>query len=180
MVLRLFMLTVHYRTPINYTLENIELAKTNFEKIKTSYQNLQFRLNNDMTDEKLDTEVVALVTEELNKFEEYMQDDFNTANALSSWYEIVRISNSYTAKEAVNKETLELINAAFETYSSILGINVKEDNTLDSEYIESLIAEREEARKNRDFALADKIRDDLKEQGIILEDTKQGVRWKKM
>ncbi len=180
MVLRLFMLTVHYRTPINYTLENIELAKTNFEKIKTSYQNLQFRLNNDMTDEKLDTEVVALVTEELNKFEEYMQDDFNTANALSSWYEIVRISNSYTAKEAVNKETLELINAAFETYSSILGINVKEDNTLDSEHIESLIAEREAARKNRDFALADKIRDDLKEQGIILEDTKQGVRWKKI
>ena len=170
MVLRLFMLTVHYRTPINYTLENIELAKTNFEKIKTSYQNLQFRLNNDMTDEKLDTEVVALVTEELNKFEEYMQDDFNTANALSSWYEIVRISNSYTAKEAVNKETLELINAAFETYSSILGISVKEDNTLNSEHIESLIAEREEARKNRDFALADKIRDDLKEQGIILED----------
>jgi len=124
------MLTVHYRTPINYTLENIELAKTNFEKIKTSYQNLQFRLNNEMTEEKLDTEVVAAVTEELNKFEEYMQDDFNTANALSSWYEIVRISNSYTAKEAVNKETLELINAAFETYSSILGISVKEDNTL--------------------------------------------------
>ena len=180
MVLRLFMLTVHYRTPINYTLENIELAKTNFEKIKTSYQNLQFRLNNEMTEEKLDTEVVALVTEELNKFEEYMQDDFNTANALSSWYEIVRISNSYTAKEAVNKETLELINAAFETYSSILGINVKDDNTLDSEHIESLIAEREAARKNRDFALADKIRDDLKEQGIILEDTKQGVRWKKI
>lgn len=180
MVLRLFMLTVHYRTPINYTLENIELAKTNFEKIKTAYQNLQFRLNNDMSDEKLDTEVVALVTEELNKFEEYMQDDFNTANALSSWYEIVRISNSYTAREAVNKETLELINAAFETYSSILGINVKEDNTLDSEHIESLIAEREAARKNRDFALADKIRDDLKEQGIILEDTKQGVRWKKI
>ena len=180
MVLRLFMLTVHYRTPINYTLENIELAKTNFEKIKTAYQNLQFRLNNEMTEEKLDTEVVALVTEELNKFEEYMQDDFNTANALSSWYEIVRISNSYTAKEAVNKETLELINAAFETYSSILGINVKEDNTLDSEHIENLIAEREAARKNRDFALADKIRDDLKEQGIILEDTKQGVRWKKI
>ena len=92
----------------------------------------------------------------------------------------MRISNSYTAKETVNKETLELINAAFETYSSILGINVKEDNTLNSEHIESLIAEREEARKNRDFALADKIRDDLKEQGIILEDTKQGVRWKKI
>lgn len=108
-----------------------------------------------------------------------MQDDFNTANALSSWYELVRISNSYTSKETVNKETLELLNAAFETYSSILGINVKEDNKLDDSYIENLIAEREQARKDRNFALADKIRDDLKEQGIVLEDTKQGVRWKK-
>ena len=179
MVLRLFMLTVHYRTPINYTLENIELATTNYEKLKTAYQNLQFRLDNETTKEVLDKEVVNAVTQELEKFEEYMQDDFNTANALSSWYEIVRISNSYTAKEAVNKETLELLNAAFETYSSILGINVKEDNKLDDAYIENLIAEREQARKDRNFALADKIRDDLKEQGIVLEDTKQGVRWKK-
>ncbi len=127
----------------------------------------------------MDKEVVNAVTQELEKFEEYMQDDFNTANALSSWYELVRISNSYTSKETVNKETLELLNAAFETYSSILGINVKEDNKLDDAYIENLIAEREQARKDRNFALADKIRDDLKEQGIVLEDTKQGVRWKK-
>ena len=179
MVLRLFMLTVHYRTPINYTLENIELATTNYEKLKTAYQNLQFRLDNETTEEVLDKEVVNAVTQELEKFEEYMQDDFNTANALSSWYELVRISNSYTSKETVNKETLELLNAAFETYSSILGINVKEDNKLDDSYIENLIAEREQARKDRNFALADKIRDDLKEQGIVLEDTKQGVRWKK-
>ena len=180
MVLRLFMLTVHYRTPINYTLENIELAKTNFEKLKTSYQNLEFRLNNEMTVEKLDDEVVALASSELEKFEEYMQDDFNTANALSSWYEVVRITNSYTAQNEVNKETLELLKAAFDTYSSILGINVKDDNSLEDSHIEKLIEERENARKNRDFALADKIRDDLKEQGIILEDTKQGVRWKKI
>ena len=180
MVLRLFMLTVHYRTPINYTLENIELAKTNFEKLKTSYQNLEFRLNNEMTVEKLDDEVVALASSELEKFEEYMQDDFNTANALSSWYEVVRIANSYTAQNEVNKETLELLKAAFDTYSSILGINVKDDNSLEDSHIEKLIEERENARKNRDFALADKIRDDLKEQGIILEDTKQGVRWKKI
>ena len=180
MVLRLFMLTVHYRTPINYTLENIELAKTNFEKLKTSYQNLEFRLNNEMTVEKLDDEVVALVSNELAKFEEYMQDDFNTANALSSWYEVVRITNSYTAQDEVNKETLELLKAAFDTYSYILGINVKDDNSLEDSHIEKLIEERENARKNRDFALADKIRDDLKEQGIILEDTKQGVRWKKI
>ena len=180
MVLRLFMLTVHYRTPINYTLENIELAKTNFEKLKTSYQNLEFRLNNEMTVEKLDDEVVDLASSELEKFEEYMQDDFNTANALSSWYEVVRITNSYTAQNEVNKETLELLKAIFDTYSSILGINVKDDNSLEDSHIEKLIEERENARKNRDFALADKIRDDLKEQGIILEDTKQGVRWKKI
>ena len=124
--------------------------------------------------------VVRKIKEELEKFEEYMQDDFNTANALSSWYEVVRITNSYTAQNEVNKETLELLKAAFDTYSSILGINVKDDNSLEDSHIEKLIEERENARKNRDFALADKIRDDLKEQGIILEDTKQGVRWKKI
>ncbi|MGX7068946.1 cysteine--tRNA ligase [Gemella bergeri] len=179
MVLRLFMLSVHYRTPINYTNENIELARINFEKLRTAYHNLQFRLSNEMSVEQLDNAVINAINHELEQFEMYMQDDFNTANALSSWYEIVRISNSYTAQDNVNKETLELINAAFETYSSILGINVKENSNINSIYIEQLIERREQARKNKNFALADKIRDDLKEQGIVLEDTKQGVRWKK-
>lgn len=179
MVVRLFMLSVHYRTPINFSEETIELAKTNYAKLKTSYQNLIFRLENEMSEEKIDNDVLNAVTENIKYLEEQMNDDFNSANALSSWYELTKITNIYTEKDSVNKETLELLKAGFETYVEILGIQVAE-NELDNDLeIEKLINQREEARKNRDFALADTIRDNLKERGIILEDTKQGVRWKR-
>ncbi|QWQ39020.1 cysteine--tRNA ligase [Gemella sp. zg-570] len=181
MVIRLFMLSVHYRTPINYSLETIELAKTNYNKIKTSYQNLLFRLANSMTQQRLDDDVVNEASDNISYLEEQMNDDFNTANALSSWYDLVRITNVYTERDEVNKETLEVLKATFETYVEILGISLVDDKAnMEDEKIDNLINKREEARKNRDFALADKIRDDLKEQGIILEDTKQGVRWKRI
>lgn len=180
MVIRLFMLSVHYRTPINFSSETIELAKTNYAKIKTAYKNLLFRLNNEMVEPVLNDEIVKNVSDNLAYLEEQMNDDFNSANALSAWYELVKITNVYTEKEDVNKETLELLKAAFETYVKILGIVVEENEQNTDKEIDELIAKREEARKNRDFTLADKIRDDLKEQGIILEDTKQGVRWKRI
>ncbi|MDO4814009.1 MAG: cysteine--tRNA ligase [Gemella sp.] len=181
MVLRLFMLSVHYRTPINFSAETIELAKTNYAKLATAYQNLNFRLFNEMTAVAMDNEVAEQVNANLENLEKEMNDDFNTANALSAWYELVRISNVYTDRDEVNKETLELIKAAFGVYTNILGIKleVQAETNEDDARIDALIAEREEARKNRDFALADKIRDDLKAEGIILEDTKQGVRWKR-
>ncbi|MBF0710777.1 MULTISPECIES: cysteine--tRNA ligase [unclassified Gemella] len=181
MVLRLFMLSVHYRTPINFSAESIELAKTNYAKLVIAYQNLNFRLSNEMPIPSMDNEVAEKVNTNLETLEKEMNDDFNTANVLSAWYELVKISNIYTEKDEVNKETLELIKAAFGVYSKILGISleVKEEIKGDYARIEGLIAQREDARKNRDFTLADKIRDDLKAEGIILEDTKQGVRWKK-
>lgn len=179
MVIRLFMLSVHYRTPINFSQETIELAKTNYAKIKTAYQNLEFRLKGDMLESKLAEDVVTAVNANLFELENQMNDDFNTANALSSWYELVKITNIYTEKEVVNKETLELLKATFETYVTILGIVVVEKEEVDASEIEEFIEQREQARKNKDFALADKIRDDLKARGILLEDTKQGVRWKK-
>lgn len=185
MVLRLFMLSVHYRTPINYSEETIELAKTNFNKIKTSYLNLKFRLKNNMEEEKISKEIENQLKENIKNLTEEMDDDFNSANALSSWYELVKIANLYIEKEKVNKETLEMIKAVFETYQEILGINLEEEtietnNQISEEEIESLIKQRENARKNKDFKLADKIRDELKEKNIVLEDTKQGVRWKKI
>lgn len=180
MVARLFMLSVHYRTPINFSQETIDLAKINYAKIQTSYQNLHFRLKGELAEKVLDKDVVDEVNKNLAYLEEQMNDDFNTANALSAWYELVKITNIYTEKDNVNKETLELLNAAFETYIAILGIKLEDTNNSSDEEIDKLIEQREQARKNRDFALADKIRDDLKAQGIILEDTKQGVRWKRI
>lgn len=180
MVVRLFMLSVHYRTPINFSQETIDLAKINYAKIQTSYQNLHFRLKGELAEKVLDKDVVDEVNKNLAYLEEQMNDDFNTANALSAWYELIKITNIYTEKDNVNKETLELLNAAFETYIAILGIKLEDTNNSSDEEIDKLIEQREQARKNRDFALADKIRDDLKAQGIILEDTKQGVRWKRI
>lgn len=181
MIIRLFMLSVHYRTPINFSDETINLAKTNYSKIKTSYENLLFRLENEMKKPSLDNEVAEEVSKNLNCLEEQMNDDFNTANALSAWYELVKITNIYVEKEYVNKETLELLKAGFETYVNILGIALESDNLKDEDKeIDNLVATREEARKNKDFALADKIRDDLNEKGIVIEDTKQGVRWKRV
>lgn len=179
MVLRLFMLSVHYRTPINYSLDNIELAKTNYNKLKTAYQNLLFRLSNQMLVEQLDEHIAEQTLANIKKLETEMNDDFNTANALSSWYELVKLSNIYTEKSEVNKETLELLKATFDTYINILGIDFKSENTVSDTTIDELIEKREVARANKDFALADQIRDELKAQGIILEDTKQGVRWKR-
>lgn len=180
MVLRLFMLSVHYRTPINYTLENIELAKTNYEKIKTSFENINFRLNNTTSLLNIDNEIITSIDNNINNLEIAMNDDFNTANALTSWYELVKLANQYTAKDEVNKETLEALKGAFLNYVAILGIKIDITENIEDSKIDKLIEEREEARKNRNFTLADKIRDDLKEQGIVIEDTKQGVRWKKI
>lgn len=182
MIIRLFMLSVHYRTPINFSSEALELAKINYLKIKRAYENINFRLNSTMAELELDKLVVKEVEKNLNYLEKEMSDDFNTANSLSAWYELVKIANVYTEKMAVNKETLELLKASFENYIQILGIKLEDDNEESkfNKQIEELIEKREEARKNKNFALADEIRDKLKSQGILLEDTKQGVRWKKI
>lgn len=180
MILRLFMLSVHYRTPINYTLENIELATTNYEKIKTAFENINFRLNNHMSLPTIDDEIITAINNNINNLEIAMNDDFNTANALTYWYELVKLANQYTSKDEVNKETLEALKGAFLNYVAILGITIEITENIEDSKIDRLIEEREEARKNRNFVLADKIRDDLKEQGIVIEDTKQGVRWKKI
>ena len=138
-----------------------------------------------MEEEKISKEIENQLKENIKNLTEEMDDDFNSANALSSWYELVKIANLYIEKEKVNKETLEMIKAVFETYQEILGINLEEEtietnNQISEEEIETLIKQRENARKNKDFKLADKIRDELKEKNIVLEDTKQGVRWKKI
>ncbi len=108
-----------------------------------------------------------------------MDDDFNTANAVAAWHELTGELNKYLRQPSTEKEVLEKFMAAFKTYSEILGVSLDRKELLLDEEVEALIEEREAARKNKDFARADEIRDSLKAEGIVLEDTKDGVRFKR-
>ena len=109
-----------------------------------------------------------------------MDDDFNTANAISILFELSKEANLYLQEPNSSKEILELFLEHFADFGSVLGISLKEEKALLDEDVDQLIEERNEARKQRDFRRADEIRDELKNQGILLEDTPQGVRWKRM
>ncbi len=173
-VIRFFMLSAHYRSPINFCDELMDAAKNGLERMYNCIDNLEFAMGNAESGE-IKEEVKAAMEVYKNKFITAMEDDLNTADAISAIFEAVRFANS--AKDA-SKEELELMKNTILELGKVLGIltNTKKAD-LDSE-IEALIAQRTEARKNRDFALADKIRDDLKARGIILEDTPDGVKWK--
>jgi cysteinyl-tRNA synthetase len=108
-----------------------------------------------------------------------MDDDFNTANAITAWHDLTTELNKYLRRHTTSAGVLERFVEVFEIYSTVLGLELDEAEVLLDEEIEALIEERNEARKNRDFARADEIRDDLKAQGIILEDTKEGVRFRR-
>ena len=138
---------------------------------------MRYRLE-DAGDGALEAEVQEKVEELVVKFKVAMDDDFNTQNGITVVYELARELNIYAAREAVNRATLEYLLQNFATLAEIFGIEF-ENEELGDEKIEALIKKRDEARANRDFATSDEIRDTLKEQGIILEDTPQGTRWKR-
>ena len=177
-VLRLFMLSVHYRHPINYSDELLENTRNGLERIKTSYQNLSHR--KEASANLTDNDAVWL--EEMNglreQFNQHMDDDFNTANAISVLFEMSSLANRYLMEKNTDTSVIESFMKQFEELSNVLGLQLKEEELLDEE-IEALIAKRIQARKDRDFQLADQIRDQLKDMNIILEDTPQGTRWKR-
>ena len=179
-VLRFFMLSVHYRNPINFSRELMESTKVSLDRIKTSIFNLKYLLESakesDMTEEE--NAVLAEIAELHGKFEAAMDDDFNTADAISSIFEIVKVANSKVTGEN-SKEFIEKVLGEITKLCDILGIVTEQEEELLDDDIEKLIEERQAARKNRDFARADEIRDLLLEKGIILEDTREGVRWKR-
>jgi cysteinyl-tRNA synthetase len=177
-VLRFFMLSVHYRNPINYSEELLENTAAAFDRIKTSYQNLKHRLemSADLNDQK--QEWMDKIIDLRNQFIEAMDDDFNTANAVSVLFELSKQANYYLLEKNTSVDVINGFLHEMEELSSVLGIELKSEELLDEE-IESLIQKRIEARKNRDFQLSDQIRDQLKEMNIILEDTPQGTRWKR-
>ena len=180
-VLRFFMLSgAHYRMPLNFSRDLMEAAKNGLERITTAVGNLGHLLDaakeGGMTEEE---KAVIVQLDELNgKFDAAMDDDFNTADAVSAVFEIVKLANTSMNAEST-KEAVQVMYDRITLLCGILGLKVEKEEELLDEEIEQLIADRQVARKNKDFAKADEIRNLLLEKGIVLEDTREGVRWKR-
>ena len=179
-VIRFFMLSSHYRGPINFSEELVMAAKTGLDRIITAVSNLNHLLDNAKNIEITEDEKALLdeFIEYNKKFEAAMEDDFNTASAISVIFEMVRLANSKITADN-SKELIESVKGTIEVLCDILGVETEVEETLLDEDIEKLIEERQQARKDTNLARADEIRDTLLSKGIILEDTREGVRWKK-
>ncbi|KHF39047.1 cysteine--tRNA ligase [Halalkalibacter okhensis] len=177
-VVRFFMLTAHYRSPINFSDELLEGAKSGLERLRTAVSSLEHRLEESAgLGEKGDwLERIGALKD---RFIQEMDDDFNSANGISVLFDLAKEANRYLREEQTSKEVLEAFLQLFTEFAEVLGLTLHSQKELLDHDIEELIKQRNEARKQKDFALADKIRDELKEQGIVLEDTAQGVRWKR-
>lgn len=177
-VIRYFLISSHYRSPINYNLDIIEQCKSALDRLYTCRESLDFALKNaeDIAD---DTELINQLNSRREQFITAMDDDLNTADGISAVFELVKDINTKILDKPVSKNVCETAAKLFDELCDVLGILYnRQSNDLDAE-IEELIAQRQEARANKDWATADKIRDDLKARGIILKDTPQGVTWTK-
>ena len=179
-ILRFFMLSAHYRSPLNFSAELMEAAKNGLERIVTCVSNLNFLLEK-AKDGEMDAgekEQADQAAEFEKKFDEAMDDDFNTADAISAIFELVKFVNT-TVSEESSAALIRALKDEIVMLTDICGLTVeREEEILDSE-IESLIVQRQEARKAKNFARADEIRDILTQKGIVLEDTREGVKWKR-
>ena len=177
-IIRFFMLSAHYRSPLNFSDTLVEAAKNGLERILTavdSLRELKKTARGDMTDEDQANKKKA--EELVAKFEAAMDDDFNTADAISAIFELVKLAN-ITAGEG-SRAYVDYLYDTITSLCDILGIDTeKQEELLDAD-IEALIEERQAARKAKNFARADEIRNMLAEKGILLEDTRQGVKWKR-
>lgn len=179
-VLRFFMLSAHYRGPLNFSADLMQASKNGLDRILNGVEKL-CDLEKNVEAKGMSQEEEAKVAEaknQIQKFEAAMEDDFNTADAITAIFELVRLSNS-TANEAASKEYVTYLKETIERLCDVLGIiTEKKEEVLDEE-IEALIQARQQARKEKNFALADEIRGRLSDMGIILEDTREGVKWKR-
>ena len=179
-VLRFFMLSAHYRNPINFSHDLMESAKNSLERIVTSVTNLT-HLEKTASDAAMTEEeknILESTKDIYKKFEDAMDDDFNTADAISAVFELVKLANSNSSEDNT-KAYITAMKESIIKLTDILGLNVVKEEELLDEDIEALINERQQARKDRNFARADEIRDELTAKGIVLEDTREGVRWKR-
>ncbi len=178
--IRYLMISCQYRSPINYSFDAIAQCKASLERLYTCRNNLDFALKNAVEEAgEKDAEIIALIDGKKDKFIEAMEDDLNTGEALGAVFELVRDINTHVNEGVQSKALVEYAAKIFDELMDVLGLlynRNKEDKSLDDE-IEALIAARNDARKNKNWAEADRIRDELKAQGIVLEDTPQGVKW---
>ena len=179
-VLRFFMLNAHYRSPLNFSAELMEASKNSLERIITCVEQLKHLLETaektEMTAEEKALE--AEVLEYVKKYENSMEDDFNTADAIAAIFELVKFANT----KANENSTAAFVQYLFDTIvhlSDVLGLIVNKEAEILDEEIEKLIEERQMARKEKNFKRADEIRDELAAMGIILKDTREGVQWKR-
>lgn len=178
-IIRYFMATTHYRRPINYTAEALEEAKTNLDRVRTAYRNLDYRLADAKPALADDDEIWEVFEDFMTHFIQAMDDDVNAANGITVVYEMARYMNLYAERSEVSKIIIERMLYEYERIMNIFGIQARQEAELLDEEVEALIEERQQARQAKDFQRADEIRDQLKAQGIILEDTAQGLRWKR-
>lgn len=178
-VVRLFMISAHYRSPINFSNELLDSMKSSLERLYIAKGNLLHLLGK--AEDKTETQDERVLKQKLlnykEKFIEAMEDDLNTADAVAAIFDLVRDINSNINNDS-SKYTVKFAYDLYMELAGVLGLLNKEEKSLDDD-IEMLIEERQKARKEKNWALADKIRDDLKDRGIILEDTPQGVKWRR-
>ena len=178
-VLRFFMLSAHYRSPLNFSADLMEAAKNGLERICTAAENLK-RLSENASGEMTEEEKALFDSTAVfvKKYEAAMEDDFNTADAIAAIFEFVKFANT-NASGTCSREYLEALYQRLAVLCDVMGIIVEKETEMLDEDIEALIRERQEARKAKDFKRADEIRDQLQEMGIILKDTREGVTWKR-
>ncbi len=179
-VLRFFMLNAHYRSPLNFSADLMESSKNALERILTAVENLKYVAEHASAQEMTEEEMQK--ADEAKKFQENfdraMDDDFNTADAIAAVFDLVKFANT-SVSETSSKAFAEDLQAKIQGLCDILGIiTEKKEELLDAD-IEQLIEERQAARKAKNFARADEIRNELLEKGIVLEDTREGVKWKR-
>lgn len=177
-ILRFFMATTQYRRPISYSMTTIEEAKNNLAKLRNAYENVGHRLKDAVESIGTDEEKLAQLEQFKQDFIREMDDDFNAANGITVVYELAKTMNIYSEQAEVSKVVLEAMRELMSELLQVFGITFEEETLLD-EKIEQLIVERNEARAAKNFQRSDEIRDLLKAEGIILDDTPQGTRWKR-
>lgn len=177
---RFLILSAHYRNPVNFNRELLESAKNGLDRLYTGKNNLEYLIENaeDRIPMENEKEWLENLKQYKNRFNEVMDDDFNTADGIAVIFDLVREINTNVDEKAA-KQILQEAYDLFMELTSVLGLLGKKEETLEED-IERLIEERQKARKEKNFELSDKIRDDLKEKGIILEDTPQGVKWRRV